>query len=125
MESTISDLIIRIKNGYMAGLPSITVPYSVFREAVITKLVSLAYLKSYKKEGRDLVVELSYDHHVPVVTDIKIFTRPGRRHYVSYKKLTSVLGGLGHSILSTSRGILTNGEARKAKVGGELLFNIW
>jgi len=109
----------------MAGLPVISMPHSTFKEAVITKLVALKYVKSAKKDGRTLIVELSYDQHVPVVTDVKLFSKPGRRFYVSYKDLKSVLGGIGCSILSTPKGILTNREARKEKVGGELLFSIW
>ncbi len=125
MENAVNDLIIRIKNGYMAGLPEITMPQSVFREAVLVKLAKLSYIQSVKKEKNTLRVELLYTQHTPRVTDVKIFSKPGRRHYVSYKDLKAVVGGLGHSILSTPKGILSNIEARKEKVGGELLFSIW
>ena len=59
------------------------------------------------------------------MTDVQIFSKPGRRYYVSYHDLKLIMGGLGYSILSTSKGILSNKEARKSKVGGELLFSIW
>jgi len=125
MENPVIDLIIRVKNGYMAGLPTLIMPTSTYKEAVAKKLVQLEYIKSVKTDGRSLILELLYNEHVPVLTDVKLFTKPGRRHYVSYKELKSVLGGIGYSILSTPKGILTNREARKEKVGGELLFNIW
>lgn len=125
MENAINDLIIRIKNGYMAGLPTVSMPYSVFRNAVMVKLAKLGYVKEAKKEGNTLIAELIYHGHAPRVTDVRIFSTPGRRYYVSYKDLKAVIGGLGHSILSTPKGILSNIEARKEKVGGELLFNIW
>jgi small subunit ribosomal protein S8 len=68
---------------------------------------------------------LKYDEGVPALTDVKIFSTPGRRWYTAYNELKPVLGGMGHALISSSQGVMTGSEARKAKVGGELLFHIW
>ncbi len=128
MENSIIDIVIRIKNGYMARNEKILSPYSVFKEEVLKKLVALKFVKSYSVEGalkKSFIIELLYAEGVPAMTDVKVYSTPGQRQYVSYKNLKQVLSGYGYSILSTSKGILTNKEARKEKVGGELLFNIW
>jgi small subunit ribosomal protein S8 len=126
--SPIIDLIIRIKNGYMSGRESIDSPYSSFREAVVKKLQKVGYVKDYTVEGetiKTMTITLIYADGVPAVTDVKVFSKPGRRWYVSTKELKPVLGGMGHAFLSTPKGILTNIEAKKEQVGGELLFHIW
>lgn len=130
MENSVVDLIIRIKNGYLAGKDNVSASYSKFKEEVLKKLKQLKFIKDYKIEEVDsvkkvLVVDLLYIENNPALTDVKIYSKPGRHYYVSYKDLKPVLSGYGYSILSTPKGIMTNKEARLKKVGGELLFNIW
>ncbi len=130
MENSVVDLIIRIKNGYLAGKDNVSASYSKFKEEVLKKLKQLKFIKDYKIEEVDsvkkvLLIDLLYIENNPVLTDVKIYSKPGRRYYVSYKELKPVLSGYGYSILSTPKGIMTNKEARLKKVGGELLFNIW
>ena len=128
MNDPIIDLIIRIKNAYMTKNETLMTPHSSYREAVLKKLQQLNYIKSYSVEGdivKTIEVELSYTKGVPALTDVKLVSKPGKREYVSYKDLKSVMNGMGVSFLSTPNGILTNREARKAKLGGELLFMIW
>lgn len=128
MENSIIDLVIRIKNGYMAKNDSIKSPYSIFKEEVLKKLVELNYIKKYSIEGdlkKTCTIKLLYREGVPAMTDVKPYSTPGQRQYVSYKDLKPVMSGFGHSILSTSKGLMTNKEARKEKIGGELLFMIW
>lgn len=128
MNDPIIDLIIRIKNAYMTKNETLKSPHSSYREAVLKKLVDLKYIKSYSVEGdviKTIEIELSYLKGVPALTDVKIVSKPGKREYVSYKDLKSVMNGMGVSFLSTPKGILTNREARKEKLGGELLFMIW
>src|SRR3989344_6466466 len=125
MEHTVTDLIIRIKNAYMARIEMVDTPHSKFKESVLKRLKDLKYIKDFKKVGHKLAVELRYDELTPSITDVKIISTPGRRIYVSYKDLKPVLGGLGYSLISTPKGILNNKEARKEKTGGELLFHIW
>ncbi len=125
MVNPVIDLIIRIKNGYMARKDLIDMPSSKYKEEVLKKLVTLRYIKAYKINGKKISVNLMYKDKKPVMTDIKIFSKPGQKIYSSYKNLKPVLGGLGYTLLSTPKGILTNSEARKEKIGGELLFSIW
>ncbi len=128
MENSTIDLLIRIKNGYMASLGTVKSPYSRFREEVLKKLIKLGFVKDYKIEGekiKTINIELLYKDNTPALTEVELFSKPGRRYYVNYKELKPVLGGLGFSVISTSKGILTNKEAKKMKTGGELLFNIW
>lgn len=126
--SPITDLIIIIKNGYMSHKETVESPYSTYREAVLKKLKDLGYVESYTIEGdkvKRMYIKLKYEEMTPAVTDVKIFSTPGRRWYVSVKELRPVLGGLGYAIISTPKGILTNKEAKRMSVGGELLFHIW
>src|SRR3989344_2506927 len=128
MENSINDLIIRIKNGYMAQKEMIVIRHSKYAVEVLKKLKELKFITDYAIVGKKLKtieVTLAYEKNESRFTDVEIFSRPGRRFYVSYKDLKPVLSGYGYSILSTPVGILTNREARAKKVGGELLFNIW
>lgn len=125
MQNSIIDLIIRIKNGYLARKENIEIPYSHMNEETLKKLESLKFIKSFKLEGKKFIAELLYKDNQPAMTDVKIFSRPGRRAYISYKNLKPVLGGFGYSLISTSKGIFTHLEAKKGKLGGELLFSIW
>lgn len=128
MNSPIIDLIIRLKNGYLARREMIESPYSIYREQVLKKLVALGYIKGFKVAGdkvKKIRIELLYPEGVPVFTDVKIYSTPGRKWYVAAKDIKQVLGGLGVSLVSTPQGILTGKEAKAKKVGGELLFDIW
>lgn len=129
MENSFIDLIIRIKNGYMAQRERVVIRFSKMNESILAKLKELGYISAYEVRNEDkkqeIEVELLYQDSVPAFTDVKVQSTPGKRFYVSYKELKPVLGGLGHLLISTPRGILTNTEARKEKVGGELLFIIW
>ncbi|MEK7495406.1 MAG: 30S ribosomal protein S8 [Patescibacteria group bacterium] len=128
MENSIIDLVIRIKNGYMARKEVITSPYSAYKEAILKKLFELKFIESYEVEGdvkKNMVIKLKYEEGNPAITDVKIYSKPGMRLYISYKNLKPVLSGFGYSVLSTSKGIMTDKEAKKAKLGGELLFSFW
>ena len=129
MVDPIIDLIIRIKNGYQAARGAVEIPHSVYREKVLEKMKSIKYIKDYLISGdkiKKIRVELLYDEAgTPVLTGVKLYSKPGRRWYASASQLKPVLGGLGYSILSTPQGIMTHIEAKRRKVGGELLFSIW
>jgi small subunit ribosomal protein S8 len=125
---SVADFIIQIKNGYMAKRETISMPYSKLSGALLMKLKKLQYIDSYDVKGdavKRVTVVLKYDEEVPALTDVKIFSTPGRRWYLSYSDIRPVLGGLGKAIVSTPKGLLTGAEARREKVGGELLFHIW
>ena len=122
------DLIIRIKNGYMAKKEVIESPHSKMREEILKKLLALKFIKKFninENKFKKIDIGLLYSGNVPAMTDVRIYSRPGGRHYVSYRDLKPVLSGYGFPFLSTSKGIVTNKEAIKEKLGGELLFSIW
>lgn len=128
MHNFVVDLIIRIKNGYMAKKETINAPYSKFSEEVLKKLKTLGYVGEYsidKEAIKTITINLVYNKDGTSFTDVTVFSKPGRRYYVSYRDLKPVVSGFGYSILSTPEGILTDREAKVKKTGGELLFNIW
>ncbi len=126
----IADLIIRVKNAGAVQKVSVSVPFSSFKLAVAEKLKDAGYVQSVDKKGKKIRktidVILKYDERGQhVIRDVKRVSKPGRRMYRSVHELNPVRYGHGTLILSTPKGILTDAEARKQKVGGEALFEIW
>jgi len=129
MNSGIIDLIIRIKNGYLAKRDVISSPHSKLKEQVVKKLKALGFIENYSIESegpkKEITIVLKYKHGVPIFTDLTIRSKPGQRWYITVGAIKPVMSGTGYMIISTSKGLMTNVEARKAKLGGELLFEIW
>ncbi len=126
----ISDMLIQIKNAACAGLPAVTIPFSNIKLAIAKVLEREGYLKAVVKKGKKvkkvLACDLSYDaSNKPKITDVKRLSKPSRRVYGGYKELNPMHGEMGVLIISTPKGIMTEREARKAKVGGEVLFKVW
>ena len=126
------DLLAKIKNAARARKEHIQTSYSNFDLAFAKILVNAGYLKSaHKKEiGKKqfLEVRVAYkgkDGKAPIFTDFKLGSKPGRRIYMGYQELKPIKQNYGISILSTSKGVMTNHQARKTKVGGEYLCEIW
>jgi small subunit ribosomal protein S8 len=126
----ITDLLNRLRNGMRAGHERVDVPASRVKENLVKVLAEEGYVASYRRveeKGRPLLrIGLKYDSEgEPIVNGLERVSRPGRRVYAAAKEIPEVLGGLGVSILSTSRGIVTGHKAREQKLGGEILFNVW
>lgn len=125
----ISDIIIRIKNAHMARHSKVEVPYSKMKKAVADILLREGYVSEVGiKEDKPfnyLVITLKYIGKLPAVNDVKRLSKPGRRLYAPVSKLPKTLGGYGITIISTSKGVMTDKEARKANLGGELLCQVW
>ncbi len=126
----VNDLLIRIKNGYMAEKEQIVAPYSKMRESVLKKLKELGFIKDFQIQTvrdkiKEIVVYLKYEQGKPALTDVKLYSKPGRRWYIKKKEINLVKGETGYLIISTSKGLMTNYEAREANLGGELLFEIY
>ena len=119
-------LLPQIKNAIGARKDRMTIPFSVMDFAVLKSLVEAGYVKSVEKEtiGKKnfLVVKLPKKGGM---SDFKLISKPSRHRYADYRSLRSVKQGHGAGVLSTSKGIMTDREARKQKVGGEYLFEIW
>ena len=122
------DLIIRIKNSYMARRESLQSPHSLFKVEILKKLKQLGFVADYQVEHelkKVINIQLQYSNGQPALTDLKIFSKPVRRWYVTVHELKPVMSGMGYAILSTPKGVMTNIEAKKENLGGELLFTIW
>ena len=123
------DLLVKIKNAEWAKKESFQTPFSKFDFAVAKILVEARYLRDVQKKniGKKsfLEVKLRYEKSGPALSDFRVMSKPSRRFYIGYRDLQSVKQGHGLAILSTPSGIMTNREARKQKVGGEYLFQIW
>ena len=127
---TIGDFIVRLKNAGATGKTSVSVPYSAFKMAIAEKLKDAGFVKAIEKKGKKvrktLDVVLKYDESgAHVISDVKRISKPGRRMYKSVIEIHPIRYGRGALILSTPKGVLTDKEARKEKVGGEALFEIW
>jgi small subunit ribosomal protein S8 len=126
----ITDLLNRLRNAMRSGHERVDVPASRVKESLVRVLAEEGFIDSYRrveeKQRPVLRVLLKYGPDgEPVVNGLERVSRPGRRVYAPAKDIPDVLGGLGVSILSTSRGILTGQQAREAKLGGEILCNVW
>lgn len=129
LSDPIGDFLIRIKNASRAGLEVCDAPYSKVKIEIARILKEEGYIWNFEinKSGKFPVIEVKvkYDGVTPVLTDVKRMSRPGRRQFVGVDAIPRVLGGLGISILSTSRGIMTGHKARRENVGGELIAKVW
>lgn len=126
----IADMLAQIRNAGNARKESLVLPYSKLRFAVASVLLKNGYIKSIVKKGKKVVktmeIGLAYDTvGKPHVVGTKRISKCSCRVYVGAKDIKPVRHGYGHLILSTPKGILTGGEARKMKIGGEALFKIW
>jgi small subunit ribosomal protein S8 len=130
MTDPLADMLTRIRNAGIAGHAKLDIPSSNVKVAVATTLKELGYIKNIKLINDDkqgvLRVYLKYDNaQQPVIHEIKRVSTPGRRVYVSKDDIPRVKSGLGASILSTSKGVLDDGAARKSQVGGEVICTVW
>ena len=126
----ITDLLNRLRNAMRAGHDRVDMPASRLKEDLVKVLAEEGYIASYRRveeKGRPLLrVGLKYDADgEPVVSGLERVSRPGRRVYARAQEIPEVLGGLGTSIVSTSRGIVSGRKARESRLGGEILCNVW
>ncbi len=126
----LGDMLTRIRNGQRAGKTSVVSPASKHRAAVLDVLKREGYIRGYLQMEMDrgkaeLEIELKYYEGEPVIREIDRVSKPGRRVYASIRDLPKVYNGLGISILSTPRGVMSDSEARDANVGGEVLCRVY
>ncbi len=126
MTDPISDMLTRIRNAQSAGHLTVIIPLSKIKIQIARILKQENYIDNYKKIGKDSKKILEIDLKYPVaIKEIKRISKPGQRLYVKAPELKQVKSGYGISIISTPKGLMTNKEARKARLGGEILFEIW
>ena len=126
----IGDMLTRIRNGQMRSLNKIDVPFSNFRSKILEVLKKEGYILDYEiidkeKKIKSISVKLKYFDGQPVIKEIKRISKPGRRVYSRATSIPKVLNGLGLAILSTSKGVMSDVEATKNNLGGEIICRIF
>jgi small subunit ribosomal protein S8 len=130
MTDPIADMLARIRNAYMAKHKNITLPHSKIKSEILKVLVKEGYLISSQETNNQdghkiLEVELKYFEGKPVISQINRISKPGRRVYSSIRKLPYVYNGLGINILSTPKGVMSDTQARKLSLGGEVICQLF
>ena len=129
LSDPIADFLTRFKNATMAHKDEFSAPYSKIKAEIAKILQEEGYIWKFEvdNEGKfpEIRVKAKYVDNKPVLTNLKRVSRPGLRQYVPADGIPKVLGGMGITILSTSKGIMSGHRARKEKIGGELLATVW
>mgnify|MGYP001159492849 FL=1 len=126
----ISDMITRIRNAQLRALNTVSIPNSKFRAKILDVLKEEGYISDYKpspkeKNNKFLLVDLKYNNGVPVIKEISRVSKPGRRVYSKAESIPKIQNGLGIAIVSTSKGIMTDNDARIKKIGGEIICKVF
>ena len=128
MTDPISDMLTRIRNASLALVPEVEVAHSKMKESIASILKKEGYIADCHVEGKTakkIKLKLKYQGRKGIIAGLKRVSRPGLRRYVGATEIPRVLGGMGTSIVSTSRGVMTGVQARKQSLGGELICYIW
>ena len=130
MTDPVGDMLTRIRNGQRCGMPTVTCPASHYRANVLDALQREGYIRGFswseiRKGIKEITIELKYANGDPVIREISRVSKPGRRVVSKIKDLAREYNGLGVSILSTPRGVLSDAEARDANVGGEVICKVF
>ena len=126
----IGDMFTRIRNGQMRNLSTVNIPASKFRTKILDILKSEGYINSYYLESSEnnkkiIKINLKYYEGTPVIKEIKRISKPGRRVYSRANSIPRVMNGLGLAILSTPKGVMTDAEAKKNNIGGEIICKVF
>ncbi len=133
MTDPIADFLTRIRNGIMAAHEEVEIPASGLKREMARILLEQGYIAGYDtapgvegSAGEKILVRLKYtDDRTSVISGLRRVSRPGQRTYVDAKHIPKVLGGMGTTIMSTSQGVMTGHDARRAGVGGEVVAEVW
>ena len=130
LQDPLSDLFSRIRNAQMRNKSIVSSPVSKLRENILEVLKKEGYIRGYSvtkhSSGKEeLDIELKYDEKGPVISNITRISKPGRRVYSGAERIPFIHNGLGISIISTSKGVMSDNEARQQKVGGEIICKVF
>jgi small subunit ribosomal protein S8 len=130
MTDPIADFLTRIRNGLQARKPSVAMPSSRLKCSLAEVFKKEGYIADYREEAigklSNLVIDLKYDeNNQPAIEGLKRMSKPGQRVYVGKEDLPKVRSGLGVAIVTTSRGVMTDSQARKMNIGGEVICTVW
>ena len=128
MTAPVADLLTRIRNALMRKKTSVSVPYSKLKHELVKLLVKEGFLSDVKKVKKDfdeLDITLKYFKDEPVIKELTRESKPGLRKYISYKDIKPHKGGLGLKVLTTSKGLMTDKDAIKEEIGGEVICRVF
>ena len=130
MTDPISDFLTRLRNASKAGLAECVMPHSKLKESLAGILKAEGFVRAVatgteERGHKTLIVTMKYVDSAPVITGLKRTSTPGRRIHTGYSEIPRVLNGLGLSIISTSKGLMKDQDARRHKLGGELVCTVW
>lgn len=130
MTDPIADMLARIKNAIMAEYKEVRIPYSKMKEGLVQILKKEGFISEYSVEGeipkKEIVIRFKVSQEGKnVISEVKRISKPGRRVYVSKDEIPWVMNGLGIAIISTSKGLMSDREARRNKTGGEVICYVW
>ena len=131
VNDSIADMLTRIRNAQTARHDSVSLETSIMKKSIAQILLDEGYISAFDEvenagKNKNLVISLKYvNKNQKVITGLKRISKPGRRIYASCEELPKVLNGLGIVIVSTSKGVMTDREARKLGIGGEVLAYVW
>jgi small subunit ribosomal protein S8 len=126
MTDPIADFLTRIRNAIHAAHETVDIPPSKFKAEMARILKEQGYIDGYAVEEQAIRVRLKYtDDRRSAISGLQRVSRPGQRHYVSATEIPKIQGGMGTTIVSTSRGVMTGHDARRAGVGGEIVAKVW
>lgn len=129
MTDTIADMLTQIRNAQAVDKETVSIPFSNLKYEIAEILEKGGFVEKVKKRGRKerkkIEITLKYENEIPAISSLKVVSRPGQRIYKRYKEIGRVKRGYGIVIISTSKGLMTDREARKQKIGGEVICEIW
>ncbi len=130
MTDPISDFLTRLRNASKAGLAECVIPHSQLKENLAGILKAEGFIRDVatgtdERGHKTVVITMKYVDRAPVITGLKRTSTPGRRIYTGYADIPRVLNGLGIAIISTSKGLMKDQDARRNKLGGELVCTVW
>lgn len=130
LSDPIADLLSRVRNAHSAGHHRVEAPYSKLKEGILNVLLNEGYIKSFdvtevRTNIKNLNIHLKYFDGMPVIREIQRISKPGRRIYKGVEDIPRIYNGLGIAIMSTSKGIVSDKDARQANLGGEVLCRVF
>lgn len=129
MIDPICDMLNRIRNAQMAAKEKVEIPYSKIKNKIASILHENGFILGFERKGKKnkkiIDIYLKYENKIPAISGLKRISKPGQRIYKGFKELKPVKSGYGIAIISTSKGLMTDKEAKKQKIGGEVICEIW
>lgn len=129
MTDPITDMLNQIRNAMAVAKQEVLIPFSKLKNEIANLLTQEGFIADVKKvaKGKNKIMKiaLKYDNGIPAIEGAKRVSKPGQRIYVKSNEIRKVRGGFGIAVISTPKGLMTNNQARKAKLGGEILLEVW